>query len=133
MGCVVKRGDLEFVFMLLQQLDLGRLSKPGPVPAISEGEVREIKVVFPPLPEQQQLISFVRKQTKQLDDVLTRTEREIGLLREYRTRLVADVVTGKLDVRAAARHLPAHADEPEAAIPAEDFPAEVELEPEATE
>ena len=29
-------------------------------------------------------------------------EREIGLLREYRTRLIADVVTGKLDVREAA-------------------------------
>ena len=30
-------------------------------------------------------------------------ERQIDLLREYRTRLIADVVTGKLDVRAAAR------------------------------
>jgi hypothetical protein len=33
-------------------------------------------------------------------------EREIDLLREYRTRLVADVVTGKLDVREAAARLP---------------------------
>jgi len=35
-----------------------------------------------------------------------RLEREIELLREYRTRLVADVVTGKLDVREAAARLP---------------------------
>ena len=35
--------------------------------------------------------------------------REIELLREYRTRLISDVVTGKLDVRAAAATLP---DEP---------------------
>ena len=34
-------------------------------------------------------------------------EREIELLREYRTRLVADVVTGQLDVREAAMRLPA--------------------------
>jgi type I restriction enzyme S subunit len=34
-----------------------------------------------------------------------RVEREIELLREYRTRLVADVVTGKLDVREAASRL----------------------------
>ena len=33
-------------------------------------------------------------------------EREIDLLREYRTRLIADVVTGKLDVREAAARLP---------------------------
>ena len=33
-------------------------------------------------------------------------QREIDLLREYRTRLIADVVTGKLDVREAAAELP---------------------------
>ena len=43
----------------------------------------------------------------ELNTALGRLEREIALLREYRTRLVADVVTGKLDVRPAARHLPA--------------------------
>ena len=48
------------------------------------------------------------------------TEREIGLLREYRTRLIADVVTGKLDVRAAARQLPAEAGEkPESCDPSD--------------
>ena len=36
----------------------------------------------------------------------SRLNREIELLREYRTRLVADVVTGKLDVREAAARLP---------------------------
>lgn len=37
---------------------------------------------------------------------ISRLEREIELLREYLTRLVADVVTGKLDVRKAAARLP---------------------------
>ncbi len=40
-------------------------------------------------------------------------EREIDLLREYRTRLIADVVTGKLDVREAAARLPDEVEEPE--------------------
>jgi type I restriction enzyme S subunit len=47
------------------------------------------------------------------------------LLREYRTRLVADVVTGQLDVRPAAPHLPA---EPSAAPPAPDDLADAETE-----
>jgi type I restriction enzyme S subunit len=38
---------------------------------------------------------------------IARSEREIALIQEYRARLTADVVTGKLDVREAARHLPA--------------------------
>jgi type I restriction enzyme S subunit len=37
---------------------------------------------------------------------ISRLEREIDLLREYRTRLIADVVTGKLDVRETALRLP---------------------------
>jgi type I restriction enzyme S subunit len=40
---------------------------------------------------------------------------EIQLLREYRTRLIAEVVTGKLDVREAAAQLPDEPDEPEPA------------------
>ena len=53
---------------------------------------------------------------------LARAEREIGLLREYRTRLIADVVTGKLDVRAAARQLPETRAEGESVTEAEDSP-----------
>jgi type I restriction enzyme S subunit len=37
---------------------------------------------------------------------IARLEQEISLLREYRTRLIADVVTGKLDVREVAKGLP---------------------------
>ena len=37
----------------------------------------------------------------------------IELSREYRTRLIADVVTGKLDVREAAARLPDEVEEPE--------------------
>ena len=113
MGCVVSEADLNYAFILLQQLDLGRLAKPGPVPAIGEGEVRAIKVVLPPTQEQVELVTFVHRETANLDSVILTTKRETTLLREYRTRLIADVVTGKLDVRAAAARLPDEAEEPE--------------------
>ena len=41
-----------------------------------------------------------------IDCSISRAQRQIDLLREYRTRLIADVVTGKLDVREAAAALP---------------------------
>ncbi len=44
---------------------------------------------------------------------IDRAHREISLLREYRTRLIADVVTGKLDLREAAARLPDETEEPE--------------------
>jgi type I restriction enzyme S subunit len=48
----------------------------------------------------------VTEGTRQTGASIVSTEREIQLLREYRTRLIADVVTGKLDVREAAARLP---------------------------
>jgi type I restriction enzyme, S subunit len=47
-----------------------------------------------------------------LNQTISRLEHEIELLREYRTTLTAEVVTGKLDVREAATRLPADVDEP---------------------
>ena len=113
MGCVVSEADLDYAFILLQQLDLGRLAKPGPVPAIGEGEVRAIKVVLPPTQEQVDLVTIIHRETANLDSVILTTKRETTLLREYRARLIADVVTGKLDVRAVAARLPDEAEEPE--------------------
>jgi type I restriction enzyme S subunit len=48
----------------------------------------------------------LEKELAQFTAAIARTEREIALIQEYRTRLTADVVTGKLDVREAAAKLP---------------------------
>lgn len=60
-----------------------------------------------PRSEQEAIVESIRAETGTLDTAITRTEREIALMQEYRTRLTADLVTGKLDVREAAAKLPA--------------------------
>ncbi len=54
---------------------------------------------IPPLEEQKVIQRFLVDELATSNTATSRLEREIELLREYRTRLVADVVTGKLDVR----------------------------------
>jgi type I restriction enzyme S subunit len=130
MGCVINNGDLDFIFVILEQLDLGRLSKPGPVPAIGESEVREIKVAVPPVSEQRVVVRYILEETHGITTAINRFEREIDLLREYRTRLVADVVTGKLDVREAATRLPDEDLLPDLAA-ADDEPDDLPIEEEA--
>jgi type I restriction enzyme S subunit len=78
----------------------------GGQPNINAEVVRSVRIGLPALEEQVQILSFVVGKTRHLATAISRLEREIDLLREYRTRLVADVVTGKLDVRAAAARLP---------------------------
>jgi type I restriction enzyme S subunit len=64
---------------------------------------------IPPLEEQEVIRRFLSDELATTNTAISRLEREIELLREYRTRLVADVVTGKLDVREAAARLPVEA------------------------
>ena len=70
-------------------------------------------VPLPPLPEQAAIVSFLDRATADLDAATTSAQRETSLIREYHTHLIADVVTGKLDVREAAAGLPDEVKEPE--------------------
>jgi type I restriction enzyme S subunit len=65
-----------------------------------------IHVSLPPPEEQCLILRGLADELSGVNNAISRLEREIELLREYRTRLVADVVTGKLDVREAAARLP---------------------------
>jgi type I restriction enzyme, S subunit len=80
----------------------------------------DIRLPVPPVAEQGEIMSAITVETTALTTAITRTEREITLMQEYRTRLTADVVTGKLDVRAAAAKLPEATPEPVAEEPLEE-------------
>jgi len=82
-----------------------------------------IRIVCPPPPDQAQILAFVDGETVQARSAIGSAGKEIDLLREYRTRLIADVVTGRLDVREAAVRLP---DEAEDAEPLDETEAEGE-------
>lgn len=67
--------------------------------ALTCEDVKHFKVALPPTDEQDRLVCMVRQELADVEATLTRIRCEIDLLREYHTRLLADVVTGKLDVR----------------------------------
>ena len=69
-------------------------------------EFFRLPIILPSFNEQMQIVQLIKIETAELNTTITRLEREIDLLREYRTRLVSDVVTGKFDVREAAATLP---------------------------
>ena len=69
-------------------------------------EFKRIASPLPPQQEQALIVEFLDRAGRKLQGHISSTRRQIALLREYRTRLIADVVTGKLDVREAAADLP---------------------------
>ena len=68
-------------------------------------KLRAHRFPFPSVAEQESLVSFLDAVLRQADRAVSRAQHQDELLREYRTRLIADVVTGKLDVREAAAGL----------------------------
>jgi type I restriction enzyme S subunit len=92
-------------------------------PNLSMADLGSFLVPLPPVPEQHGILVWLSDAVIGLDKAVHRAQREIELLREYRTRLIADVVTGKLDVRESAARLSHEADEPE---PLDDAEALVE-------
>jgi len=90
---------------------------------IGQAVLKNLWLAVPSVDEQQAIVKQVAIETRPLNEAISRLEREIDFLREYRTRLIADVVTGKLDVREAAASLPEAATsgiEPETDDEAED-------------
>jgi type I restriction enzyme S subunit len=69
-------------------------------PNLSMTDLGNLTIPLPNLEEQLSLLIGLQSITKNIENAITRTEREIALLHEYRDRLIADVVTGKIDIRA---------------------------------
>jgi type I restriction enzyme S subunit len=92
-------------------------------PHLNAEELGCALILLPPKDEQLEIVDHIQSESAPIHTAIARIEREIELLREYRTRLVADAVTGKLDVREVAHQLPEEGSELEPI-------GEIELDPE---
>ena len=76
------------------------------VPHLSPEQIKGFWLALPSVGEQEAIVENLRSRVGAFQCAMHGALEEIALLREYRTRLIADVVTGKLDVREAAAGLP---------------------------
>ena len=84
------------------RLELGGASREG----LTLDSICSFAILLPPRAEQDRLVDYVSKAVATASQGSRQIRRQIELIKEYRTRLIADVVTGKLDVRDAAAGLP---------------------------
>lgn len=61
-------------------------------------ELRQMKVVVPPIEEQEGIVKFIERRTSRLDKSIDKALRQIELLKEYKQSLITEVVTGKRKV-----------------------------------
>ena len=75
--------------------------------------LQNFPIALPPWHEQTAIVQYLEHAPRNIDSTTVGIQRSIDLFQEYRTRLIADVVTGKLDVRSASGRLPDEIKEPE--------------------
>ncbi|WP_344303803.1 hypothetical protein [Nocardioides bigeumensis] len=112
---LVPRSDLlttDFASILLRtrrvrvQIEAAARGSSDTMPKLSQGHIKGLRVCLPSLEAQNHVVATLEALTKPIRAAEDRAERELQLLREFRKRLVADVVTGQVDVRQIAKYLP---------------------------
>ena len=66
---------------------------------LSNTNFYKVYTVYPPYEEQCAIVAEVQKIENEMQAIISTISKEIGILHEFKTRLISDVVTGKIDIR----------------------------------
>jgi len=91
--------NLWFLFRVLAARNLNEIASSTAQPLITGSQLLDQRVPLPPLPEQQAIAAYLDNETSKMDALIQQAETGIDLLKERRTTLISDAVTGKIDVR----------------------------------
>jgi len=70
------------------------------VPMLSQNQISNFNILLPPTQEEQDsIIKFIKNEIKNFDDLISKYQKQIDLMQEYRTSLISQAVSGKIDVR----------------------------------
>jgi type I restriction enzyme, S subunit len=95
---MVEDNELKWLGELLTVMNLNQYSQSAAQPGLSVEMIKNLSIPVPPITEQMKLAEFIRSEAVKIDATVLTIEKEIGLLNEYRTALISEVVTGKLKV-----------------------------------
>jgi type I restriction enzyme, S subunit len=109
--CLKPRSSLtsEFAYLVLHSYDVSKLFYSlgsGVRQNLGFNDIKRVPFPVPPVEQQQVLCEAVAQATRDINQAIDQSTRELSLLEELRARLVADVITGQLDVRTVAATLP---------------------------
>lgn len=92
--------EYEIVYLgeLLRVMNLNQYSVSAAQPGLSVETIKNLAIPFPNIEEQQSISEHIGIETERIDSKIQNTQKLIELLKEYRTALISEVVTGKVRV-----------------------------------
>lgn len=92
----------KFLFFYLKEnfeKEVKKLSAKSTVDSLRRPMFQNFQVCYPPVDEQKVIIEHIENEEKRIEGLFQKIRQEIELLKEYKTALISEVVTGKVDVR----------------------------------
>jgi type I restriction enzyme S subunit len=75
------------------------LGKGSIMHGLNSGIIKELLIILPPIKDQKSIAAYLDRKTSKIDQTISNIKKQIDLLKEFRTALISEVVTGKIDVR----------------------------------
>lgn len=104
--CIVRPNEFiltEYLFYILSsetgQLQIDLCQTGGNREALNFEQLKKFLFALPSIEEQTEIVLKIKKTNKTIDETVLKSLQEIELLKEYKTALISEVVTGKVDVR----------------------------------
>ncbi len=79
--------------------EVKKLSAKSTVDSLRRPMFQNFQIAFGTLEEQLKIVNYIEYESNRIETILNKAQQEIDLLKEYKTALISEVVTGKLDVR----------------------------------
>lgn len=92
----------EFLFYYIKDnfyKEVIKLSAKTTVDSLRMPMLANFPVAYPTIEEQKEILSYIKEETFTIDTLITKYQKQIDLMQEYRTSLISQAVTGKIDVR----------------------------------
>lgn len=102
--CINPRENVipEYLHWILHSCDLHKVfygMGGGVRQSIGYADISKMYFPIPPIDEQNEIVKYLDKKTSEIDMLIASIQKQIALVRELRTKLIADAVTGRIDVR----------------------------------
>ena len=92
-------GNIYYFCELLELIDYTIYISGSAQPKLTQEALMSIKIPVPPISEQNKIFDYLKDEFNKIDTIISKSQQEIELLKEYKTALISEVVTGKVDVR----------------------------------
>lgn len=91
--------DITFFYYITKSIDFSIFDNGGTIPCVNNQKLMSSYIPYPSVNEQKSIVEYLNTKTAKIDQMKDGIKSEIEKLKEYKQRLISDVVTGKVCVK----------------------------------